>query len=633
MDKPGRLVIKKDNSEIDRVKKQENKKLEAEWVVAQSILGQLITNDFSYEGWEKHKDDGLLRDRISWETWKRYYTENKENVLNQLEGTQYIDFDGEIREIQEENYESEEKSLEDDYIWDEKFVIENKVFPMDIYDNTFFYGLLLPKTVDEVNKDGDVIGKKQILSPCLITSEKELIPWNMQKKEELKIKFNSIPFFIPKRWKLENTKSFLDGRSEEISPKKLIEKIKSQYIKYLAIRNDTWYSIHALWDIGTYIYQAFEAYPFLELRGIAGTGKTKSMTVSSYISFNGGQIMVNPSEATLFREKDEIRGTSYFDEAEKLWVLNKFTKQYEGDVRTELINASYTKEGKIPRQEKIGNKFITKWYSPYGPTQLGSIAGLHGATETRAITRITTKSSNEDNRGEMEPTEDRKSPIWEEIRDECYRFGLTYWKDVQNLYLNFPKDTGLKRRDLQIWKPLLSIAKFISEDLFEEIVNFARDATQRRTEDLLHKTSFDYEILEALKICIEEEDKNKIYVNDIKMAYCKKQNIQNGISDKYLNRNISSHLDNLGFKELRGRDNKGSLFEINKKIYNEIVAPICPTLAFPSTSSSLSTQSTLIRESNVAKVAMSGENGETEAIKIDKFDFSESKIKEELENE
>jgi len=633
MDKHGRAVIKNGNDKIDKTEKQEKKKLEAEWIVAQSILGQLITNDLSYKGWSKHKDNGLLGSRISWETWKKYYTENKERVLNQLEGTQYKDFDGEIKEIRKETNKIKEKYSENDYIWDEKLVIENKVFPMDISENIFFYGLLLPKIADEVNKDGDIIGEKQISSPCLITSKKELIPWNMQTKEELKINFSSIPFFIPKRWKLEHIKCFLDGESEIHDSKKLLEKIKSQYIKYLAIRNDTWYNIHALWDMGTYIYQAFEAYPFLELRGIAGTGKTKSMTVSSYISFNGGQIMVNPSEATLFREKDEIRGTSYFDEAEKLWVLNKFTKQYEGDVRTELINASYTKEGKIPRQEKIGNKFFTKWYSPYGPTQLGSIAGLHGATETRAITRITTKSSNEDDRGEREPTEDRKSLIWEEIRDECYKFGLTHWKDVQDIYFNFPKDTGLKRRDLQIWKPLLSIAKFISENLFEEIVNFARDATQRRTEDLLHKTSFDYEILEALKICIEENDKNKIYVNDIKMVYCKKQNIQNGIENKYLNRNISSHLDNLGFKELRGRDNKGSLFEINKKIYNEIVAPICPTLSIPSTSSSLSTQSTLIPETDVTKMAMSDENGETEVIKIDKFDFFKSKIKEELENE
>lgn len=500
----------------------------------------------------------------------------------------------------------------DGYIWNEEEVIKNKVFPIDIYEDKFFYGLLLPKIIDETNKDGEVIGQKQILSPCLITSYRKLIKWDARAREELKIKFNSIPSFIPKRWRLEHIKKFLDGRYEKINSKQLLEKIEIQYKKYLAIRNNTWYKIHSLWDMGTYIYQIFEAYPFLELRGIAGTAKTKSMTISSYISFNGGQIMVNPSEATLFREKDEIRGTSYFDEAEKLWVFNKSTKQWEGDVRTELINASYTKEAKVPRQEKIGNKFFTKWYSPYAPLQLSSITGLYGATETRAITRITTKSPDEDERGEREPTEDRNLPVWEEIRDECYRFGLTYWKDIQKIYLNFPKDTGLKRRDLQIWKPLLSIAKFISEELFNELIKFAKEMTERRTDDLVPETSFDYGILQALRICLgRENDMNKIYVNDIKIAYCSKQNNSTGLEDKYLNRNISSHLDKLGFKELRGRDNKASFFEVTKKIYHEIVAPICPTLSYQSTSLPLSTLSTPESDIEVVKVAMSDENGDS----------------------
>lgn len=584
---------------------QSERKAEAEYFFAKSLLSDLEPTDWSRETWERLKDT-YLQGKISFETWKRYYKE-------------FI--------------EPEEDSSIDEYIWDEAEVIKNKSFPIDVYNDTFFYGLLLPKMIDEVNKDGEVIGKKQIASPCLITSNRELISWNIQSQEALKIRFESIPSFIPKRWRLESAKRFLNDSDEKVDPMGLIFKVESQYRKYLAIRNNTWYKVHALWDIGTYIYQIFEAYPFLELRGIAGTGKTKSMTISSYLSFNGGRIMVNPSEATLFREKDDVRGTSYFDEAERLWNFNKFTRQYEGDVRTELINASYTKEGKVPRQEKIGNRFYTKWYSPYGPTQLGSIAGLHGATETRAITRITTKSQNEDGRGEMEPTEDRKLSIWENIRDECYRFGLIYWKDIREIYLNFPKNTGLKRRDLQIWKPLLSIAKFISEDLFNEVIDFAEEATQRRADDLIPKTSFDYEILEALKICLEKENnKNKIYVKDIKTAFCHKQNNPSGLTNKYLNRNISSHLDNIGFKDLRSRDNKASFFEVTKEIYNEIVAPISPTLAFPSTNSSLSTQSTLNSEEEVAKVAMSGESGGIEGRGINELDFSESKIKEELEN-
>lgn len=479
------------------------------------------------------------------------------------------------------------------FVWSEDEVINKKVFPVDYSQNLFYFGLLLPKNVDYEVK-GKKIGKKQIYSPCLITSDKKVLEVDERLKEDYGIDFDNIPSGLPKRWNLEHIRAWLNFSDDEIKPNELLNKIVRQYEKYLSIRNKTWYKIHSLWDLGTYFYQLFEAYPFLELRGIAGTGKTKSMVISSYLSFNGGQIMVNPSEATLFRETDEVRGTKYFDEAEKLWVYNKSTKQYEGDVRTELINASYTKDAKVPRQEKIFNKFVTKWYSPYSPTQLSSVNGLYGATETRAITRITTKSSNEDCRGELEPAEDRAEIVWENIRDSCYRFALTNWKEIKELYNNFPKNIGLKRRDYQIWKPILTLAKFISEDLFNEVVEFAQEMTTRRINDLVPESSFDYMCLEALKNCVESlEDSTKIYIDRIKFFYCKEKGIpiknEYGKEDFYLNRNISHHLDNLGFKDFRRRDKTASFFGVDINIFNEIVSPICPNLVALSTSSTLST--------------------------------------------
>lgn len=80
------------------------KKLEAEWIIAQSILGELITNDFSKENFEnQYKDSGLLRGKISWETWKRYYTENKEDTLRHIKSEKYKDFDGNIHDIESKN--------------------------------------------------------------------------------------------------------------------------------------------------------------------------------------------------------------------------------------------------------------------------------------------------------------------------------------------------------------------------------------------------------------------------------------------------------------------------------------------------------------------------------------------------
>ncbi len=527
--------------------------------------------------------------------------------------------------------EKEEYDQINEYIWDEEKLIQKKSFPMDLHKDIFYFGLLLPRNALEKDKKGNVLGMRQDLFNVLITKKDKpkLIQYSKRIKEDLGLSFTSFPSYLPHRWKLDKIKKFLDGETKLVDGKELLDKIFKQYEKYLYIRNPTWYKIHSIWDIGTYLYQLFEAYPLFELRGIADTGKSKSMGISSYMSFNGGQIMVNPSEATLFRETEEVRGAKYFDEAEKLWIYNKSTKQYEGDVRTELINASYTKEAKVPRQEKVGNKFITKWYSPYSPTQLSSINGLFGATETRAITRITTKSPNEDKRGEIDPAEDRKNDIWNEVRDECYRFALENWKELKEMYNKFPKDCGLKRRDYQIWKPILTISKFISEETYKEILKFAIEMTKRKTEDLIHESSFDYFCLSAMKEVLETNPEyNKVYINSIKFAYCNAKGDEEGKKDIYLNRNISNHLDKLGFKEFRDRDNKLAFFAITKEIFNEIVSPICPNIVFlspPSPPSPLndklhiknnkkSVDEVVIgvdsKNKNKKKVVMSGENGE-----------------------
>jgi len=473
------------------------------------------------------------------------------------------------------------------FIWDEDKVIKKFSFPIDICKDKFQLGLFIPKNVNEINSKGKDLGERQKQIPCIITSDREIFEINYKNLDLLKIGFDNIPAQLPKRWGLKNIKSFLDGTDKKPVGKELLKNIIERYTKYLYKRNNTWYKVSSLWDIGTYLYMCFEAYPLYELRGLAGTGKTKENVVSSYISFNGGQIMINPSEATLFRETDEVRGTKYFDEAEKLFVFNKLTKQYEGDVRTELINASYTKEGRVPRQEKIGNKFVTKWYSPYSPTRLTSINGLYGATETRAITQITTKSPNDDDRGEVDPAEDRNNKVWENIRDECYRFALYNWKEIKEIYNNFPKKIGLKRRDYQIWKPLLSIAKFISEEDYKEILNFAIEQSDMRLDDLIPESSFDYMCLSALKDTIKNyHHTDRHYLDKIKDSFCNQQNRQDN-HDIYLNRNIGTHLKRLGFE--KKRDGNGTYIIADMDIFNSIVSPMCPQLTDLSTLSTLST--------------------------------------------
>jgi len=56
----------------------------------------------------------------------------------------------------------------------------------------------------------------------------------------------------------------------------------------------------ALWSAGTYLFPAFPAYPYLQLAGEKGSGKSKVQDVLSCVAFNALQV-VDPSPAVIYR--------------------------------------------------------------------------------------------------------------------------------------------------------------------------------------------------------------------------------------------------------------------------------------------------------------------------------------------
>ena len=73
--------------------------------------------------------------------------------------------------------------------------------------------------------------------------------------------------------------------------------------------------IVALWIMGTYFHKEFNAYPYLFFNAMRGSGKTRLLTIISWLQRNGtGQLLNNPSEPVIFRTATE-RGL-IFDEFE-----------------------------------------------------------------------------------------------------------------------------------------------------------------------------------------------------------------------------------------------------------------------------------------------------------------------------
>ena len=111
---------------------------------------------------------------------------------------------------------------------------------------------------------------------------------------------------------------------------------------------------------------------------------------------------------------------------------------------------------------------------------------------------------------------------------------------------------------------------------------------------------------------------------------------EEGLSNIYLNRNISTHLDKLGFQEFRNKDRHGSYFSMGLDIFNEIVSPICPDLSSPSSHISInsikkSDDKVTISDDELKKSVTIMTIGDECDDTWENTDFSKSGIKEALE--
>lgn len=457
---------------------------------------------------------------------------------------------------------------------DKRFIFDpNKVhrlvpFPLfKINSSLIGLGMTLPAPKIVRDSKGHFLGTSQINEAVIIVSNGEWINVNVQTAGNFGVRFNEVPDDYPRRWSLPSIKHFLlKPNSKKVDPKKVFEKIKSQYEKYV-YQADEWHMVHTLWDMSTYFSQLFHAFPYLELRGLKQTGKSKIMELSSRFSFNATDMMTNPSTATLFRDTDAKRSTTYIDEAENLFKIVK--GRVEPDERVEVLNSGYRYTGSVPRQEKIGNKFITRIYYTYSPKMIASINGLRGATESRAIVHVTKRAPNDDKRGELEINNDDDS--FQKTRDNLYWMLMQQWKTVLEIYesLSTNNETGLKKRDFQLWRPLLSVAKIIDEEVYKKTVIFACKQSDLSKFDELSEGSYEFFMLKKFyELLVAGEQ------------FVLVSNLLSSLPDdsKMSSRGAANIIDKLGFRDYKERRKNGTGYVITKTDFEMLIMPVAPSI-------------------------------------------------------
>jgi predicted RNA binding protein YcfA (HicA-like mRNA interferase family) len=444
---------------------------------------------------------------------------------------------------------------------------------IDVVNGQAVVGVTLPCVT--VDPEGS---QEEREMPFLITSDRQKI---LCAKETLaalhwRLAYRVVSF--ENRWSLEGIRAWLEGAT--VNPSEVYESVRQAWQQYIEFDNQDFYDLIALWSIGTYFFHLFNTYPYIYVGGLKRTGKTKILTVASFLCFNA-IFTNNISTASLYRLTQSGRCTLLLDETEKL-----SSKERAEELRN-LLLAGYKKGAPVYRTEKkSGERLTPEAFHVYSPKIICNISGIEDVLEDRCIPIIMKRGKNRDiiNR---EP--DGAEQAWIKIRDNLYmlylQYALEFSVDSAHNAVSVAEVKELSSRDLELWRPLLHLAAFFDKynpqlNLSEKIMKLAKEITSEKQTENITETG-EYILVQTLLKIVDED---RFYP----LAEIKKEmagafdEVQSWLQTKWIGR----ALKRLGFKEKR-RVGRG----VEYRLTPNAVADLAQRLNIPQPESSLTSTS------------------------------------------
>jgi hypothetical protein len=212
----------------------------------------------------------------------------------------------------------------------------------------------------------------------------------------------------------------------------------------------------ALWIILTHTYQAWDAVPYLNVGGPAGSGKSRLFEVlARLVARPVSSSTMSPS--SLFRRLNDRGGTLLLDEAERL----KESSPEVSELRSILL-AGYKRGGRAIRNEPLGDgRFEQVEFDVYGPKALACITGLPPALSSRCIPITMFRSAP----GSEKPKHriDDDPSRWSKLRDDLHVLALEYGAEILDVARRDDVCPAMTGRNYELWQPLLALASWIED--------------------------------------------------------------------------------------------------------------------------------------------------------------------------
>lgn len=259
-------------------------------------------------------------------------------------------------------------------------------------------------------------------------------------------------------------------------------------------------TVLSLWIIGTYIFQAFDAYPYIWFNGPKGSGKTRALELIEQTAYHAemGMRISNPA---LFRDVHQHRATICYDEAENL--LSHGGDKGDDQDRISLFNSGYRSSGKVRLVEKIGDNFKTKCFCSYSPKAMASIHPIDEALQSRCLLinmMVAADQKKSEVRIETSGCKKIRSMLFLFRFSEGVGFFSTARDDAKDNELR--KEYDLKNRDWELFKPILLLADAFCPEWLGDVKNCIDG--QKLIRQIDNQFSPDATILYSLKDFMEK---------------------------------------------------------------------------------------------------------------------------------
>jgi len=325
-----------------------------------------------------------------------------------------------------------------------------------------------------------------------------------------------------------------------------IKKVSSECCKIF--KKYVWFEEHdpqlilgKYWALGTYFYDVFDAYPILNINGVSESGKSRLLLLIMCLAYHGYNTL-NPTEAGIFRDKEELKPTMCIDEEEYLR-----SRERRSTVGT-LINASYSKDGGwvTRHDESSGGKRVRKRFYLFSPLAISGILGLPGVTKSRVVQIIMQRADKNYPKPHIND--------FIEFRDDLYLLRLTKSFEIYTLYHSIDLKGVVSRRFDELFRPIFTICKYFgSSKEWDALVKLANDYENDFRAEALN-VSDEEQVLNCLEEMIREKEKTESYhLKDLA------EKVNTKFNRSLSSNSISDVLRRLNFKE-RKRHGDGTVF-------------------------------------------------------------------------